>query len=933
MTDDAGRPSPAYASTTPPRPRVGLLIGREHEMAQLEALVEHALSGRSGALVLQGEAGVGKTALLDRLTATAPPDVRVERMVATEAEMELPYAGLHLLCGRMMQPADELPDTQREAVETAFGIRDEGAPNPLVLGLAVQGLLARAAAAGGALCCVLDDAQWLDDVSARAVASVARRLSAERVAVVIAVRHHDERFADLPQLQLTGLDDQDSRALLRSSLPGTIDRRVRDQLILEARGNPLALRELPRTLSPAELAGGFALARSMPLQSRIEQSLLARLEPLPVATRMMLLLAAADPTGDAGLLWRASARLDLGPENLDLAEQAEALVVAERVSFRHPLIRSAVYRAASPADRRTAHAALADVTYADRDPDRRAWHRAHATVQPSASVSDDLVVSAERARTRGGVAAAAAFLERAAELSPDPRRRAELIVGAAEAKLDAGAPEGALRLLDSARDERLTPLQEALISRLRARAAYALRRDRSAPRQLLRAAQELEPHDPALARDTYMLALSAAIYAGRLGEPGALEEVAGAILDATAGDTSPLARDLILRGQALICAKGQAAALTTVRRAVDAFRQQSADPRELQWMWLGARAAQDIWDAEGLRTLAERQVEVAREGGVLTVLPMALSLLFVARMFDGHLDEAEELCDDIDAILSITGHPLPLYGRISVAAYRGQVEEVEARVAELRADAHTRGEGYALTVANMSEALAYNGAGRYHEALASARGELPHVDELGHAMRTLLELVEAACRVGERALAQEAFDRLTEVTRPAGDSPWAGAFTALAEAQLRDGADAEVLYRRAIAGFDSIRVPMLRGRSQLLYGEMLRREGRRLDAREQLRAAYEVLSACGMAGFAERAHRELLATGETVRTRNPAGADELTEQERNVAMLARDGLTNREIGSRLFISAHTAEWHLRKVFTKLGIKSRTELVRILPDRG
>ena len=553
-------------------------------------------------------------------------------------------------------------------------------------------------------------------------------------------------------------------------------------------------------------------------------------------------------------------------------------------------------------------------------------------MQPSESVSDDLVVSAERARTRGGVAAAAAFLERAAELSPDAQRRAELILAAAEAKHDAGAPEAALRLLNSTRDELLTPLQEALVGRLRARAGYALRRDRSAPTHLLRAAQALEPHDPALARDTYMLALSAAIYAGRLGEPGALEQIAAAILESTAVDTSPQARDLILRGQALICAEGQAAALTTVRRAVDAFLQHSADPRELQWMWLGARAAQDIWDAEGLRTLAERQVEVAREGGVLTVLPMALSLLFVARMFDGHLDEAEAMCDDIDAILSITGHPLPLYGRISVAAYRGHVEEVESRAAELRVDAHARGEGYALTVANMSEALVYNGAGRYHDALASARHELPYAHELGHAMRTLLELIEAACRVGERALAQEAFDRLTDVTRPAGDSPWAEAFTALAEAQLRDGADAEVLYRRAITGFDFIRVPMLRGRSQLLYGEMLRREGRRLDARENLRAAYEVLSACGMAGFAERAHRELLATGERVRTRNAAVADELTEQERNVAALARDGLTNREIGARLFISAHTADWHMRKVFTKLGIKSRTELATALPDR-
>ncbi len=910
---------------------VSQLLGREHEVAQLGALVGHARSGRSGALVLRGEAGVGKTALLDRLVAVAPPDVQVERMVATEAEMGLPYAGLQMLCGRMMTTANNLPDPQHEALETAFGVRDAGAPNPLVLGLAVQALLAHAAGEG-ALCCIFDDAQWLDDVSARAIASVARRLSTERVAVVLAMRRPDDRFADLPQLHVTGLDDQDSRELLRSSLPGGIDRRVRDQLVLESRGNPLALRELPRALSPAELAGGFALAGSMPLESRIEQSLMARLDPLPIATRLLLLLAAADPTGDAGLLWRASAKLGLGPENLDLAQQADALVVSERVSFRHPLIRSAVYRAASPADRRIVHAALADATYADRDPDRRAWHRASATVQPSESVSSDLVVSAERARTRGGVAAAAAFLERAAELSPGPRQRSERILAAAGAKLDAGAPEAALRLLDSARDELLTPLQEALVGRLRARAAYALRRDRSAPRQLLRAAEALEPHDQFLARDTYLLALTAAVYAGRLGEPGAVEEVATAILKTTEGDSSDRARDLILRAQALLSARGQAAALPTVRRSIEAFLQQSEDPHEVQWMWLGGRAAQDIWDAEGLRTLAERQVEVAREGGVLTVLPMALSLLMVARTFDGHLDEAEALCDDIDVILSVTGHPLPLYGRIFVAAYRGQIEEVERRAIQLRADAHARGEGYALTVANLSEALAYNGAGRYHDALASAREELPYAHELGHAMRTLLELIEAACRVDERALAHEAFERLVEVTAPAGDSPWARAVAALAEAQLRDGEEAAALYRRAIDGFDAIRVPMLKARSQLLYGEMLRRENRRLDAREQLRAAHQALSRCGMVGFAERAHRELQATGETVRARNPHGAEGLTEQERQVADLARDGLTNRQIGERLFISAHTADYHLRKVFTKLGIKSRTELATTLPGR-
>jgi DNA-binding CsgD family transcriptional regulator/tetratricopeptide (TPR) repeat protein len=904
-------------------------LGRDRELSELLTLVRLAREGRSGTLVVTGAAGIGKTALLDRLVGLVGHDMRVVRMVAAESEMELTYAGLQLLCGSLMPFASDLPAPEREALEAAFGLRGSDPPSPLVLSLAVRDLLTRAAGAGAVLC-IVDDAQWLDDVSARTIASVARRLSGESVALVMASRREDPRFDDLPHLVIEGLADHDARALLHSALPGSMDERVADQLIVESRGNPLALRELPRSLSRSELAGGFALASSIPLENRIEKSLLAQLEPLPAPTRTLLLLAAADPTGDTGLLWRAGAILGLAPENLDLAQQADALTVSGRVSFRHPLIRSAVYRSATPAERRAVHAALADATYEERDPDRRAWHRASATVVPDEEVAGALVRSADRARARGGVAASAAFLERAAGLTPDPDMRADRVLAAAEAKLDAGSAADALRLLGTTRDLE-TPLQEALAGRLRARAMYTLRRDRSAPRQLLRAAQALEPHDAVMARDTYMLALTVAIYASRLGEPGATEEIAQAVLAATASDRSPTAGDLILRGQALLCSEGPAAARSTVRRAIRAFQTEPVGPSDLQRMWIGGRAAQDVWDADGLRTLAERQVQVARSTGVLTVLPMALNLLMVVRTFDGDLDEAERICDEIDAMLLITGHPLPPYGRIFIAAYRGRVEEVERRAAELRTDAHARGEGYALTVANMAEALVYNGAGRYQEALASARGELPYAHELGHAMRTLLELIEAASRTGEQTLAEEALEQLSGVTPPAGESDWADAVMSLAQAQLREGDEAERLYRQAIELFDRIRVPMLRGRSQLLYGEMLRRQGRRVDARAQLRAAFDVLTACGMTGFADRAQRELKATGEKMRPRSATSYVELTDQELNVARLAREGLTNREIGARLFISAHTVDWHLRKVFTKLAIKSRNELHVVLPD--
>ena len=906
------------------------LLGRDRLMERLDELVSRARDGHSGALVVTGEAGIGKTALLDRVVERAGPSVRVERMVAAESEMELTYAGLQLLCGHMVTASSHLPDPQREALEAVLGLRNPGTPDPFAVGLAVLGLLSQVAP-DRPLLCIVDDAQWLDAVSARVITFVARRLSDEGIAIVMAMRQVSNQFADLPQLVVEGLGDEDARELLRLALPGAIDNRVRDQLITDSRGNPLALRELPRALKATEMAGGFALASSIPVETRIKQSLLAQLEPLPAPTRQLLLLAAADPTGDPGLLWRATELLGLGPDNLDIAQQADALVVGSRVGFRHPLIRSAVYQAASSEDRRTVHAALAEATPVDRDPDRRAWHRASATARPAEEVAADLERSAARARTRGGVAAAAAFLERAAELSPTPTRRAERLIAAAEAKHDAGAPEIALRLLDSARDLPLTAPQEALIGRLRARAGYALRRDPSSPRQLLAAAQKLEPFDPALARDTYMLALSAALSAGRLGEPGAVAEISAAILEATADDQSERAQDLILRGQALLFTAGQEAALPTVRRALDAFLTQPTDALALPWMWFAGRAAQDLWDAEALRALADRQVQLARAAGVLTVLPMALSLLMVTRTFDGHLDAAEAICDEIDSILSVTGHPLPPYGRIFVAAYRGHLDEVESRARRLRADAHANGEGYALTATNLAEALVYNGAGRYSDALAAARAELPHTHELGHAMRTLLELVEAAMRTGEFALAEEAVKRLAGVTRPVGNSDWALAFMALAEAQLREDDAADALYREAIERFHRERIPMLVGRSQLLYGEMLRRRGRRVDARVQLRAAYEGLQACGMNGFAERAYRELQATGETVRARAPEGIDQLTEQEFNVARLARDGLTNRDIGTRLFISARTAEYHLRKVFVKLGISSRADLKSALAE--
>ncbi len=474
------------------------------------------------------------------------------------------------------------------------------------------------------------------------------------------------------------------------------------------------------------------------------------------------------------------------------------------------------------------------------------------------------------------------------------------------------------------RDQPLTALQQALIARVRARAAYALQRDRDAIRLLLAAAQGLDGLAPELARDTYIEALAASLHGGRLGDPELVAAVARAILESPIGQASEHPLDLLLRGQALLAADGHEAAFPTLSRALGAFVATPPDAPAMLWLWFASRTAIDLWDSEALRALADRQVDLARAAGALTVLPIALSMAMIKRTFDGRLDLAEAACDEIDVVQAVTGSPLPQYGRLFLAAYRGRLEEVEQRTRQIRADALQRGEGYGLSIANFAEAIAYNGAGRYAEAVAAAREELPYTHELAYAARCLLELVEAASRSGERALAEEAVEHLAGVTRPAGTN-WARAILALAEALIGDGDEATRRYEEAIERFEREQVPIFAARGRLLLGETLRRRHRRIEAREQLRAAHAVLSACGMNAFADRAARELSATGETMRVRSPDTLDDLTPQELNIARLAREGLTNREIGARLFISARTAEYHLRKVFIKLGITSRGEL--------
>jgi DNA-binding CsgD family transcriptional regulator len=906
------------------------LVDRREEREVLDRLVGGVLAGQSRVLVVRGDAGVGKTALLEYLAAAAAQRCGIARTSGVESEMELAFAGLHGLCVPMLGRLTHLPGPQRDALGTAFGLSAGPPPDRFLVGLAVLSLLADVAEERP-LICVVDDAQWLDRVSAQTLAFVGRRLLAERVGLVFALRASgdEHELAGLPELVLDGIDGPDARALLDSTLPGPLDRRVRERILAEAGGNPLALLELPRGLTPAAMAGGFGLPGAMPLTTRIEQGFVRQLEPLPVATRRLLLLAAAEPVGDVPLLWRAAGRLGIGPEAAGPAQAAGLVEIGARVRFRHPLVRSAAYRAATAPDRQQVHAALADATDPQQDPDRRAWHRARAAEGPDEAVAGELERSAERARARGGLAAAAAFLERATVLTPDPAVRGMRALAAAEAMLRAGAFDTALVLLTTAEGAPLEALPRARIDLLRAQIAFASSHGSEAAPLLLAAARRLEPLDDALARETYLEAFSAAILAGRTGgQAGA--EVARAASRLPAPSRSHMG-DLLLDSMTALFTDAYAVAMPIRQRAVRAFRSDDLTVEEgLRWLWLASSEASKLWDHESWSVLSARHVDMARDAGALSVLPLTLNSRAIAHVLAGELDAAASLVAELDAVQQATGTTLAPYAALGLAAWRGREQEVGDLIKATLDEAFARGEGVGVLLTQWARAVLANGLGRYDEAILAAREAAEHPHGPATAHWSLSELVEAAARSGRPELAADAFARLEPITR-AGGTDWALGVQARAHALLSDGDGAERLYREAIERLGRTRLRGELARARLLYGEWLRRAGRRVDAREQLRAAYELLAGIGAEAFAERARRELLATGETVRTPTSQTRDALTPQEAHIARLAADGQTNSEIGTRLFISPRTVEYHLRKVFTKLDISSRRQLRAALPE--
>jgi DNA-binding CsgD family transcriptional regulator len=911
-----------------------LVVDRRAECAVLDRLVDKIRGRASQALVVHGEAGIGKTALLEHLTWNARR-CQVIRAAGVQTEMELAFATLHQLCAPLQSHVGKLPAPQRDALRIAFGLSEGPPADRFLVGLAMLGLLSDAAA-NRPLLCVVDDYQWVDHASAQVLAFVARRLGAESVGMVFGTRVRGADLAGLPELALTGLREADARTVLAAALTGPVDARVRDQIVAEARGNPLALLELPRSLPAAELAGGFGLPGAVSLPRDVEESFRRRVDALPEEARRLLVLAAADPAADAALVWQAAARLGIDAKAAEPVADAGLAEFVARVRFRHPLVRSVVYQSAPAADQRQAHGALADVTDPALDPDRRAWHRAQAAVLPDEDVAAELLRSAGRAQARGGLAAAAAFLQRAAALTPDPARRAERALAAAGTKLQAGAFDAAQDLLVMAEAGPLSELDQARVDLLRAQLSSVTDRGSEAPLLLVRAARRLEPVDGGLARQTYLHALSAAMFAARLASPGGgTLEVSRAVAAAPRAPGSARVPDLLLAGLTANFSDGYPAGVPALRAAVAAFGDDMTEAEELRWMWMGNEAALHLWDDESWDALSARYVRRARSAGSLSELPLALSMRCYLHLFEGRLATAAELNDEGQAVMEATGSSLAPYTAMGLSALRGKQAETLYLVESAIKDATRRGEGIGVAVGEWTKAVLYNGLGRSREALAAARQALFH-QEYPHAYPGVAnwaaaEFVEAAVHAGMTSEAEDACRWLTTMTEASG-TDWALGVTARSRALLAEGVAAERLYQAAIKYLSGTRVRAELARTHLLYGEWLRRERRRADAREQLRAAHVLLAAMGMAAFADRASRELRAAGAVPRERSgpAAGGPALTAQEGQIARLARDGMSNPEIAARMYLSRRTVQYHLGNIFAKLGISSRNQLGGVLP---
>ena len=885
-------------------------------------------------LVIRGEAGIGKTALM-RYCARQASGCQLVHIDGVESEMELPLAALHQLCAPLLGGLDALPRPQQRALRVAFGLAAEPAPDRFVLGLAVLSLLAESAAPRP-LVCLVDDAQWLDEASGQVLGFVGRRLRADPVCLLLAVREAagERLFPGLPALTLGGLTDEDAQALLTAAVPGHLDTRVRARIIAETGGNPLGLLELASGMAEAELAGGFVGARQASLPGQLQDHYLHRVRVLPEPAKQLMLLASCDPTGDATLLWRAAQALGLGPDAAVAARAKQLLNIGSQVRFRHPLVRSAAHRAGSLAERRAAHLALAAATDAQADPERRVWHLAAAATGPDEEVAAALEQVAVKIQSRAGLAAAAAFLQRSVTLTAEPGRRADRALAAAAANRHAGAFDAALDLLAQAEADAVDDLQRARAEQLRGQVEWASVAGRDVPVMLLRAAKRLESLHVGLARETYLYAWVASSLAGPLAAPGGLLlEVSRAARAAPPPAEAPRACDLLLDGLTTMVTQGHAAAEPTLRRAVNAFLGDGLSGEEwLQWGILAQMATMAVWDVGSYVAMSTRTLEVARESGALASLSIALNGHGSVATYCGDFETARSLAAEKDVVNDVTGIRMATTCDLLLAGYLGRPAEALALFSATREDSIARGEGCAIQLADQGAAVLHNGLGHYAQALAAAEPATAEAHQPLATQLILPELIEAAVRTGRAEVAREAMERLSAMTVIEG-SDWAKGLEARSRALLSEGRDAEHRYAEAVERLGRTGLRPDLARAHLLYGEWLRRENRRKDARHQLRAAHGLFTAIGAQAFAERARSQLLAVGEKVRKHEADTGHQLTAQEEHIARLARDGRTNPEIAAELFISIRTVEWHLSKVFAKLGITSRRELQEGFPLRG
>jgi DNA-binding CsgD family transcriptional regulator len=912
------------------RPQPGLLLGRTEERQRLVDLLGEARAGHGGAVVLRGEAGIGKSALLDGLALRAL-DCCICRAVGVESEMELAYAGLQQLCGPLIDLAIDLPTPRRDALEKVFGLSTGYPPDRFLVGIAVLDLVA-VAAQGRPVIWIIDDAQWLDRSSLQTIGFVSRRLSAERIFVAIASRDtgDDDELTGLPELQLAGLSTDDAGTLFDSVVTGPTDPAVRDRIIAETRGNPLALLELPQAWTKAEAVEGLPESAGVPLTGRLELAFAKRLGDLPADTQTLLALAAAEPTGDTALLWSAAQELGLDWSAAAPAERAGLIEFGPRVQFRHPLVRAAAYRAAPLRKRLDVHRALADVTDPIRDADRRAWHRASSTVTHDEDIAAELEHAAGRAKARGGLLAAASLLERAALLTPDGARRSNRTLAAAQAKRDGGALDAALRLLPAVECEPVSELRGALAEQLRGRIAFDLRHGTEAAELLLSAAQRLERFDPRLARETHLEALTAAVWASGPESRDVIHKAAKAALAAPTGDDSPTTSDLLLDSLALRVTDGYEAAVPALRLALAAVRDHDIgtdDVDSLMWLAVNRFAgiiAIEVWDYEAGLDVSARQVRVAREAGALVQLQFALNFLANNLLLTGDTRTAAALVEEERLLSTMTRVAAVGYSSMLLAAMRGDAVNAVPMIESTIDKATANGQGRIIALSLYVSAVLYNGLGRHAEALDCAR-KVVEGDVLGYQTLAAAELAEAASREGDTDLLADV-SGWVRARADATPTDWALGIAARVQAFGADDADADRLFRESIEhlGKTTLRVEL--SRSRLLYGEWLRRRGLKGAARVQLAAAHHELTEMGIDGFAERARRELSATmGRRTRRFVDAPSVQLTSQEALIAELAQQGLSNREIGGRLFLSPRTVEWHLRNIFGKVSVSSRRQL--------